>query len=1142
VTPDVIAHYRVLDVLGEGGMGVVYRAHDDRLGRDVALKLLRPGADAVVIERFLREAKVASSLNHPNIVTVFEAGQAEHGHFMAMELVRGRTLRPLVGQPAPVPRVSSLVRQVAEALAVAHEAGLVHRDVKPENIMVRDDGYVKVLDFGLTRRVLAAEATPAVPTMFETEGLTILGTTRYMSPEQASGHRPGPPTDVFSLGVVFYELVTGRHPFESDSQYGVLHAILAHPPVSPARLNPELPGWLDTLLLRMLDKDPNRRPTARQIATELAQPSTGNIVQAPTSLPSRYSVGRSKPRVALRRALEHVKSGHGLLFCLSGEAGIGKSTLAEDFLTEEGGAGRRLYIGRGRCSERLAGAEAYLPLLDALGSLLTGDDGSLARLMKATAPMWYDQIAPPTPSDPYEAARSGDTPRGTQERRKRELVAFLSEACRTRPMILYFDDVHWVDVSTVDTLAYLSKHFATLPLLILVTYRTEELLAQKHPFLALKRELQTRGSGREAALEFLTREDIGQYVALRFARHRLPDSFIEMLHVKTEGSPLFVADVLSYLVDQKVIGLDGEEWVLTRPVPDIARELPESIRGMIQQKIDALDDADRQVLVAASVEGPEFDAAIVARALRWDPVDVETRLDQLDQVHALVRRVREHELPDRTLTLRYVFVHVLYQNMLSASLTPARKVSLNRAVAQALVQVYGEKTAEISSLLGVLFEVAREYSLAADYFQTAASRARDIMAYREAFILGRRALDSLHELPDSEERRRRELAMLLMLGLPVSASQGFSNTAVRTLYERARVLCREFNETHELGRVLYGLVQYHIVRLQLENAREAGLEILRLAEEADDASLRVHGINVMGMVAYYGGAFEVAARHYEGLRVLGDAAGRRSIIRGFGYDPVTAALCYTSWSHWCLGYPDRALREVGEALDSAREVEHLYAMALALNFACTLAMWRGEWTQAAVYNERMMQISREEGFSFFGYTAVFHDGAIRARQEPGEGPLARMREGLEALWAIDAHATPRRLAAEFAEHLARSGRLDEGLQLVTTQLDSTTSDRFWEAELLRVQGELLSMRGDATGATEAEQCFERALGVARQQHARAFELRAATSLARLLHGRGASHKAADHLGSVYDTFTEGLDTADLVQAGRLLMVTRGGVT
>src|SRR6185436_2433248 len=187
-----------------------------------------------------------------------------------------------------------------------------------------------------------------------------------------------------------------------------------------------------------------------------------------------------------------------------------------------------------------------------------------------------------------------------------------------------------------------------------------------------------------------------------------------------------------------------------------------------------------------------------------------------------------------------------------------------------------------------------------------------------------------------------------------------------------------------------------------------------------------------------------------------------------------------------------------------------------------------------------MHISREEGFSFFEYTAVFNDGAIRARREPGDASLARMREGLEALWTIDAQSTPRRIAAEFAEHLARVGRLDEGLQLVTAELDAITSDRFWQAELLRVRGELRLLEGHPAATADAERCFERAIEVAREQRARALELRATTSLARLLHSRGDSAPAAARLAAVYDTFTEGLETADLEQARRLLMVTRGG--
>jgi serine/threonine protein kinase len=184
-----------------------------------------------------------------------------------MELVRGQGLRLLIGQPIDVEKFQTLARQMAEALSVAHGAGLVHRDVKPENIMVRDDGYVKVLDFGLARLDPAARQAVATQTATATGTQSLVGTVRYMSPEQTkAGAVVGTPSDVFSLGIVLYELATGQHPFEADSQYGVLHAIVAHQPVPPSRLNVELSGKLETLLLRMLDKNPALRPTAADVA------------------------------------------------------------------------------------------------------------------------------------------------------------------------------------------------------------------------------------------------------------------------------------------------------------------------------------------------------------------------------------------------------------------------------------------------------------------------------------------------------------------------------------------------------------------------------------------------------------------------------------------------------------------------------------------------------------------------------------------------------------------------------------------------------------------------------------------------------------------------------------------------------------
>ncbi len=260
-------------MLGRGGMGEVYRAWDDRLNRAVAIKLLPAAAlgKADTVDRFLREARAASALNHPNIVTIHDTGEVESaGHFIVQELVQGTTLRQLLEQTMSPAATIDVARQVAKALSAAHTAGIVHRDIKPENIMVRNDGYVKVLDFGLARVVQPdAPAGPTFTNQDTTPG-TLLGTTAYMSPEQAQAQPTGPASDIFSFGVLIYEMVTGRRPFVGPSSFSVIAAIIAEHPVPPARLNPSTPPALDALVLRMLAKDVSRRPTAAEVERELS--------------------------------------------------------------------------------------------------------------------------------------------------------------------------------------------------------------------------------------------------------------------------------------------------------------------------------------------------------------------------------------------------------------------------------------------------------------------------------------------------------------------------------------------------------------------------------------------------------------------------------------------------------------------------------------------------------------------------------------------------------------------------------------------------------------------------------------------------------------------------------------------------------
>jgi serine/threonine protein kinase len=348
--------YEVSEPLGRGGMGEVYLARDHRLGRELALKLLPRQAtdDPAAVERFVREARAASALNHPNVITIYEIGEAEAGRYIAMELVRGETLRALTSAaPQSTDEVARLGGQIARALAVAHAAGIVHRDVKPENVMVRPDGYVKVLDFGIARLVATdagrMTAAEAAPTVFG----RAVGTLRYMSPEQACGEAVTAATDIFSLGLVLHELATGTHPFATASEVATVGAILTAAAPAPSASNPAVPAEFDALVARMLDKDPARRPAAAEVEMTLAEIARGPTAAVPgrkVTAPARHTVGRERERRLLRQALEEVESGRGLLVSVAGEPGIGKTTLVEEFLADVSGATRPLGGGGGRGS------------------------------------------------------------------------------------------------------------------------------------------------------------------------------------------------------------------------------------------------------------------------------------------------------------------------------------------------------------------------------------------------------------------------------------------------------------------------------------------------------------------------------------------------------------------------------------------------------------------------------------------------------------------------------------------------------------------------------------------------------------------------------------------------------------------------
>jgi serine/threonine protein kinase len=267
--PDTVLHnrYRLIEPVGEGGMATVYRALDTRLGRTVAVKVLHPeySRDEPFLRRFTQEAEFAASLgSHPNIVAIYDVGEDGPLHYMVMELIEGRNLKDLIREQAPfsVPEAFGVGRQVASALDFAHKRGLVHRDVKPQNIMVTTDGVAKVTDFGIAISHSASQLTRT--------GM-VIGTVHYFSPEQAQGKPVTPASDIYSLGVILYEMLTAHLPFEAENAIGVAMQHLHSEPPSPWDYNPDLPARAVGVVMRALEKDPARRYSdAAELAAALA--------------------------------------------------------------------------------------------------------------------------------------------------------------------------------------------------------------------------------------------------------------------------------------------------------------------------------------------------------------------------------------------------------------------------------------------------------------------------------------------------------------------------------------------------------------------------------------------------------------------------------------------------------------------------------------------------------------------------------------------------------------------------------------------------------------------------------------------------------------------------------------------------------
>jgi predicted ATPase len=1142
-TPPDVAGFEILSLLGRGGMGVVYKARQQSLDRLVALKFLPQACarDPLWLARFRREARTASALNHPHICTIYDTGESAGRPFLSMELVEGRTLEELISQRPALEQLARLLGQAARALSAAHAAGVVHRDIKPANLMVRDDGILKVLDFGLARRLPETTDKRSGLSASSTELGVRGGTPLYMSPEQARAEPVDAATDIFSLGIVLYELATGQHPFPTDSEIALLYAIVNQAAVPPSRVNPEISSSLEALIQHMLSKNPRHRPSAVEVEvalTQFAETTPGRLARPHRGPRSRPTVGRKQELAALRTGVEDAATGRGSVLCVTGEPGLGKTTLVESFIQELAASNPNWGLARGRCSERLAGAEAYLPFLEALDSLVQGEGGpSVAQAIKLLAPTWYLQLAPLAADDPALARVLAEAKAATQERRKREMGVLLHDLSRQRPLVLFLDDIHWADPSSVDLLAYLGSKCSDWRLLLVLTYRPSDLLRSSHPFGPVKLELQGRGVCREIALPFLSRDDIAQYLSLAFAGHRFPDDLSAVLHARTEGNPLFMVDVLRYLCDRGVIVQDQGRWALVRAVPDLQRELPESIRGMIQRKMDQLSTADRQLLMAGSVFGPEFGSVGTSQVLGREPADVEERLAFLESVHGMVRLVGERTLPDGVVTARYGFVHALYQNALYAALQPTRKTAWSAAAAQALLDHYGDKSGDRAADLAVLFETARDPERAADHYLIAAENAARVFAHHEAVALARRGLALLETLPDTPDRARRELPFQVTLGIQLQIAKGYAAPEAGVSYARARALCEQLQEESLLFLVLWGLWMFHEVRSDLEQSLELAQRLFALGQKAQDPARLIQAHMALMVASFSVGNPASTHEHGEQGIALYDPKKHGHHAHLYGQDPKATCLAFGAVALWLLGYPDQAKSRGREAVALSAELGHPTSRALALYFDTMVRQYCRDAQRVQENAQALTAIGTEHGLSLWLANGLVMRGWAIAEEGAYADGMAMLRQGLTDWVATGAETHRTYFLGLLAEALGNGGLIEEGLNVLDEALTMMhgTGTLFHGAELHRLRGDFLLRReGTKAAYPDAEECFLQALAVARKQQAKSLELRAAISLARLYQKQNRQAEARPKLSECYEWFTEGFDTPDLQEAKALL--------
>jgi DNA-binding winged helix-turn-helix (wHTH) protein/predicted ATPase len=850
-----------------------------------------------------------------------------------------------------------------------------------------------------------------------------------------------------------------------------------------------------------------------------------------------HVVGRQSELQLLRRHLDMAGEGKRQIVFVTGEPGIGKTTLVEVF-SQTFSKDVAMVVTRGQCIEQYGAAEAYMPILDVLDRLCRGAPGQdVIESLRGCAPSWLASLPALIGTEEraeLERQNVGIAP----ERRLREIGAFFEDIAKEQTVVLILEDLHWLDPSSLALISFLARRREAARLMLIGTYRSGEVERHNVPLKHVKEDLELHGYCKELPLKLLDRAAVGEYLAARFESPAVSNSVISTVYRRSEGNPLFMVNVTDYLLGQDAIVRQNDAVTLA----DIkANEIvPGTIRDLIERQVDALPAEDRDLLETASVAGTTFSVSAVARALGGAREIVEEQCRSMADREQFLQFVGSRRSPSGNVTARYSFLHALYQNVIYDQVGEARKARLHQSIGERIEAVYQGATEQVAAELAQHFERAGDNERAVKYLLQSAQRAMRQNAYREALAYCENGLERLKFVPKSEQRDELEISFQLLTGVSSASSQGFASAQGQVAFAEARALSSRITNKALLFQTLGGLWSYHLLRGDLRESLKIAKAMLVLARRCQDWSFLLNAHMVAGCSHFYLGDFararedlDYSVSHYDLKRFAATAS-------AYSWDPGVLAACYNAKTLWMLGYPMQAAQQAQRALDFAHQLSSPYYLALANGVLAMYYAYRGDVDAMLRTAEAAIATATDHGFYHWLAAGTTIKGCALAQKGQRSQGMSCLNEGIAKWQSTGAQMllpTFRLLQVEM--HLA-AGDGRAALTIVEDGLAISKKNResYYDAELYRLKGEILSRTSlrnpKGSRKEQAELYFLRAVQTAHRQKAKSLQLKATMSLCRLWQETGKEKEAQQTLREIYGWYTEGFDTPDLEMAKKLL--------